>query len=203
MYGPSENRADRLILTTQVQAGWYRYIQTWTFYPNGVIEPRFMFTADNTNPDMVKKPHNHHAYYRFDFDIDGWQNDVLEYFNSTDNKWHIIGKETNQKHSNTATKWRARDKGKNIGYEVIPSVEDHTIQDAWSVADIWALHYHPSELDDGGGTHANAKAHMNDQMKGENLDGQDVVLWYRVGHRHGGTSNCSSAGPTLRPFGKW
>src|SRR5262245_58613658 len=37
-----EKHADRIILTTELQAGWYRYIQSWTFYLNGVIEPRFM-----------------------------------------------------------------------------------------------------------------------------------------------------------------
>jgi Cu2+-containing amine oxidase len=174
-----------------------------------VRQLQIMFTASNSNPTMVGKPHNHHAYFRFDFDIDGWQNDVIEYYNSTDNKWHIIAKEMNQKHSKTSTKWRVRDKVKNIGYEVIPSVEDHLIQDAWSVADIWALHYHPNELDDGTGAQGTASdpagnaAHMNNQINGENIDGQDVVLWYRVGHRHAGASTCGHAGPTLRPFGKW
>jgi hypothetical protein len=38
---------DRLIILTQIQAGWYRYIPTWTFFIDGTIRPGFKFTARN------------------------------------------------------------------------------------------------------------------------------------------------------------
>src|SRR5262249_50006977 len=34
-----------LILTTEMEAGWYRYIQEWRFHRDGSIRPRFKFTA--------------------------------------------------------------------------------------------------------------------------------------------------------------
>lgn len=66
---------DRLILTTQLQTGWYRYFIEWTFYTDGKIEPRFGFAA--VNDTCVSNTHNHHAYWRFDFDIDGPNNDSI------------------------------------------------------------------------------------------------------------------------------
>jgi hypothetical protein len=201
-----EKHPDRLVLTTELQAGWYRYIQKWTFFHDGVIEPRFSFTVSNQNPGMHNKPHNHHAYYRFDFDIDGWPDDVIEYYDSNTKTWHAIAVETNEKHNKQHAKWRVRDKVKNIGYEVIPGPEDFGVPDAWSGADIWAVHYHGNELDDGGSSGGGVNhdaAHMNSLLNSENIDGKDVVLWYRVGRRHVGNAMCHELGPTLRPFGAW
>ena len=54
----------------------------------------------------------------------------------------------------------------------------------------------------GGGVNHDA-AHMNSLLNSENIDGKDVVLWYRVGRRHVGNAMCHELGPTLRPFGAW
>src|SRR5262249_32388765 len=51
-----QSKSDRLILTTEMRAGWYRFVQTWTFYPDGVIEPRWACTASNENPYMSNRP---------------------------------------------------------------------------------------------------------------------------------------------------
>jgi hypothetical protein len=199
-----ENHPEYYRLTTQLRAGWYRYIQSWTFHKNGDLQPRFSFTVSNENPGMAANAHNHHAYYRFDFDIDGWPDDVIESFDGK--AWHAITKETNQKHNAQHAKWRVLDKKKNLGYEVLPGAQDFAVPDAWSVADVWAVRYHGNEMDDGGASAApgpHNSAHMNNLLNGEAMDGQDVVLWYRVGQRHAGHAGCSHLGPTLRPFGKW
>jgi hypothetical protein len=93
------------------------------------------------------------------------------------------------------------DKTTGTGYEVIPAHEDQAA-DAWSVADVWALAYRSSELDDGGATGGldGAKAHMDQYVSGETIDGQDVVLWYRAGFRHDGPADCEFAGPTMQPI---
>ena len=41
--------------------------------------------------------------------------------------------------------------------------------------------------------------HIDRDVTGENIDGKDVVLWYRVGFRHDGPADCEISGPTLRP----
>src|SRR5262249_31258331 len=199
-----EKKSDRLIMTTQVRAGWYRYIQKWVFHLNGTIDARFAFTTSNENLGATLSPHTHHAYYRFDFDIEGFPNDVIEYYDGK--AWHPIKTEANQKRGATHQKWRVRDKKTNRGYEVIPGPHDGDGGNTtWAVADMWALHYHGNEQDDGGtgaGTPPNA-AHLNKWLTKENIDGQDVVLWYRVGHRHDRDISCGTLGPTLRPFGSW
>lgn len=71
----AEKDTDRLIMTTQMDAGWYRYTQRWTFYLDGTIEPGFGFgSVPNGCTDTN---HFHHGYYRFDFDIDGPDNDEI------------------------------------------------------------------------------------------------------------------------------
>ncbi len=201
-----EKSSDCLILTTQMSAGWYRYIQKWTFDLDGRIKSRFAFTAV-TNPH-VWMPHNHHVYWRFDFDIDGFTNDVIEEFNAPPSAWTAYAVEKNQRRDAAKQrKWRVRDKGKNIGYEVIPGGKDG-VEDAWGVSDVWALRYHANEIDDGGATGGPTgdAAHLNKYLNKEYIDGQDVVLWYRAGLRHvsaPGHVGCEIVGPDLVPFGKW
>jgi hypothetical protein len=199
-----EKHADRLILTTQMAAGWYRYIMKWTFHHDGTIEPRYAFTAVQ-NP-CITKAHHHHCYWRFDFDIDGPANDVVEEYNPTTKKWFSLHTEVTCTRNNLPRKWRVRDKVTNRGYEIIPGAEDGHA-DAFAVADLWSLRYHPNETNDGGvplgGSAAADKAHISKFLTGENIDGQDVVVWYRAGHRHAPPVHRIQVGPTLRPFGNW
>jgi hypothetical protein len=201
-----EKRPDKLILTTQMAAGWYRYIQTWTFLPDGTIEPRFGFSAV-TSP-CVSKPHNHHVYWRFDFDIDGFPNDVIEQFNLLaallgSSPWTTLS-ESSGNFGFLSAAWRVRDTRTKRGYLVLHGPDDG-IADTWGVADRWALRYHPNEIDDGGATGGpnGDAAHMNNYINAENINGQDVVFWYRAGHRHAGLLDCEMVGPTLKPRGRW
>ena len=66
---------DSLELTTQTRAGWYRYTMRWKFNLDGSIEPGFGFGA--TPNGCTDASHFHHGYYRFDFDIDGADNDQM------------------------------------------------------------------------------------------------------------------------------
>lgn len=67
--------SDSLELTTQTRAGWYRYTMRWKFHLDGTIEPGFGFGA--TPNGCTDASHFHHGYYRFDFDIDGADNDQM------------------------------------------------------------------------------------------------------------------------------
>jgi hypothetical protein len=195
-----EKGASQLILTTQMQAGWYRYIQKWIFHLDGTIEPRFGFTA--INDYCTTKPHNHHVYWRFDFDIDGFPNDMVEERNTI---WSPKILEFNRNYAPLfGRSWRVRDKVTGRGYLVIPGPTDG-VADAWAVADVWALLYRFGEIDDGGATsgpNGNA-AHMSNYVNGENINGRDVVLWAHAMNRHATGIGCHFVGPTLKPFGPW
>lgn len=195
----AEKKADRLILTTQLQAGWYRYTMKWTFYPNGNIEPRFAFSAVN-NP-CTTKPHFHHAYWRFDFDIEGSGNDKIEEFNG--GAWATKTTEFNRLKA-SGRKWRVKDGTTNRGYEIIPASNDGTAtNDAFAVSDVWGLKFNNTQLDDGGSVGGSDRAQMNAYLNGENINGQDVVLWYRAGYKHANGNPCEYVGPLLKPLGAW
>lgn len=192
-----EKLTDRLVLTTQVQAGWYRYIYTWTFFPDGAIKPGVRFTAvENVCTPLA---HYHNAYWRFDFDIDDPGTDAIDELN--DGAWTALPTETRRLHAPSAgRRWRVRDKVTGTAYEIVPS-EDADAADAWSAGDLWALAFRATELDDGGATAGidGDRAHIDRYLNGESVDGADVVVWYRTGVRHAGPADCELAGPTLRP----
>jgi hypothetical protein len=65
-----------VVLVTEMEAGWYRYIHEWRFDLNGTIHPRFGFGA--TANSCTCFSHTHHVYFRFDFDVDGTNNSIYE-----------------------------------------------------------------------------------------------------------------------------
>ena len=195
----AQKLADRLILTTQVMAGWYRYIYTWTFFLDGTLQPGVRFTAvDNACTPLA---HYHNVYFRLDMDVDGVGNDAVEEYNS--GSWTPLTTESQRLHApGQGRRWRVRDKVTGSGYELV-SGPDADVANAWSVADFWALLYRSGEHDDGGATGGmdGDKAHIDRYVSGENIDGRDVVLWYRTGYRHDGPADCEIGGPTLHPIG--
>ncbi|HEV3168391.1 MAG TPA: hypothetical protein VGZ22_30580 [Isosphaeraceae bacterium] len=202
-----EKRADRLILTTALESGWYRYTQKWIFYRDGTIQPRIAFTA--VNNACTSRAHHHNGYWRFDFDIGDPENDVIEEVN--DAGVQPLATETSRANDPAHhRKWRVRDKATGMGYEVVPGKEDG-VADDWGVADMWALRYKGAREHDDGGLRTNqvdgARIHVNDYLNDEAIDGQDLVMWYHTGHMHvGGTAaNCDPEmiGPTLKPVGNW
>lgn len=195
-----EKGANELILTTQMRAGWYRYIQQWIFNKDGIIQPVFKFTAVNTSP-CVSKSHVHHVYWRLDFDIDGFPNDVIEEYNDPPlwpggPNWHRKTERNRLRDYSRKRKWRVRDKRTGRKFEITPGPNDGTaVGDPFAVADIWILRYHGNEIDDGAAT---CQAQLNNYINGENVDGQDVVLWYAAHVLHPGGAQCDIAGPTLK-----
>jgi len=193
----AEKLADRLVLTTQVQAGWYRYIYSWTFFEDGTIKPGVRFTAvANVCTPLA---HYHNVYWRFDFDIDDVGNDAIDELNA--GAWTPLATETRRVHAPASgRRWRVRDKVSGDAYEIVPAA-DADVADAWAVGDLWALAFRATEIDDGGATGGldGDKAHIDRYLSGENIDGKDVVVWYRTGYRHAGPADCELGGPTLRP----
>lgn len=199
-----ERLADRVVLTTSTRAAWYRYIQKITFHADGRIEPIIGFTA--VDYPCIDAPHTHHAYWRFDFDIDGAFADrvrerriVFFVFPS----WSTLVTET-ARNRERGRLWRVMDNS-GRGYEIVPG-GDGDPPDAFAGHDAWFLQYDPGETDDGGALHEfwnplTDAQRIDPFLNGEPIDGRDVVMWYRVAHRHHSGPECHLAGPTLRPIG--
>jgi Cu2+-containing amine oxidase len=186
--------------------GSYRLTHRWVFWENGWIMPRLYSAGLQCNYD-----HRHHAYWRFDFDIDGAANDlVLEYNTYAGNNgwgqgWHPKTREiTRTKNPGSNRSWAVLDTGSGRGYHILPGPNDGTA-DAFSTSDLWVLHYRGPE--DRNGRQGTAAADgLGAYLDGENVDAQDVTVWY-CGHlthhaEHGG-DEWHSVGPNLAPFGSW
>lgn len=195
-----DTHADRVVLTTQTQAGWYRYVQKISFHDDGRIIPLLGFTA--VTDSCVDKPHTHHGYYRFDFDINGAGGDHIRQrrlflFIPI---WQKQGPEgTRNRAANR--RWRVVDSS-GSAYEITPGMHDGDPPDSFAGSDVWMLRYRGTEGDDGGATSGalGDAQHIDPFVNGESIDGTDVVLWYRTSHRHASGLACTLVGPTLRPI---
>lgn len=185
--------------------GQYRLTHRWVFWEDGQVYPRLYSAGLQCNYN-----HRHHAYWRFDFDIGGAGNDlVLEYNTYTGNVgwgygWHPKTTEiTRVKNPSSHRSWAVMDKGSGRGYHIIPGPNDGQA-DTFSNRDLWVLRYHGSEDKHGMQGTAWDDA-LQPYVNGENVDGQDVVVWY-CGHlaheaSHGG-DEWHHVGPNLIPF-RW
>ncbi|WP_327092657.1 hypothetical protein OIE66_19080 [Nonomuraea sp. NBC_01738] len=169
-----------LRIVSELAAGWYRYASDWRLGDDGRIRPRFGFAA-TANP-MTCKVHRHHAYWRFDFDIDGAGDDVAEQIDDTGSiipEPVPIIRETSRRRRHPAKYWQVRDKSSGRGWQLHPGEFDSTA-DAFGISDLWFLRHHPAELYDGDPDERN-RAQLNRFLNGESINGANIVVWY-AGH---------------------
>ncbi len=190
-----------LVLTSHMSAGWYRYRIKWHFYSDGRVWPEFSFAAASAT--CTSQAHRHHVYWRFDFDIDGADGDVIREVNPTAGTETALTTEAARTWGNPADGiyWTVSDNTTGAGYQVVPSAADLLLPvDAFSKTDALALRYNASEIDDGSSSCA---INYNSMVNGQAIAGEDVVFWYRSGALHTGGNpwECDIVGPTLVPFG--
>jgi hypothetical protein len=205
----AEKLADRLILTTQMDAGWYRYMMKWRFFLDGRIEPVFGFGA--VSAGCVSCSHKHHAYWRFDFDIDTPGTSVVTEGPNPAQAARpgprprivTLPIETMRIDNYPGISWSVANPTTHRGYRMVPGVESNLPADAFSQGDFWALKYHANEIDDGHGL-GDCPVNYAPWLNNEALTG-DVVFWYRTGwiHPAGDLSDFELVGPTLYPVGDW
>jgi len=207
----AEKLADRLILTSQNEAGWYRYTMKWTFYLDGRIQPTFGFTA--VSDPCVNHTHRHHAYWRFDFDIDGPDGDIVtEGPNPGVAPGRpgprppsvVLSTEAMRRNNRPDLTWSVIDSATKRGYRLVPGEETEMPADSFSVGDVWLLSYDPNEIDDTGQSGPACAVKIGNFVNGESLS-DDLVFWYRTGALHpgGDLDHCHVVGPTLVPVGDW
>ena len=197
-------QGEEVVLVSELQAGWYRYVSQWRLRADGTISPRFGFAATQ-NPCVCHR-HHHHAYWRLDFDIATAGNNQVQEFNHPfligQANWHSIAFETKRaRNSLTQRHWRVVNATSGAGYDIIPGPNDG-VADAYAHGDVWVLRYRGMEIDDGNPT--GTDAHLDQFTNGESVANADVVLWYGahfthdVEHEHSGMPD-HIVGPTLRP----
>jgi hypothetical protein len=203
----SEKYFNRLVLSSQMSAGWYRYGMKWTFFLDGRIRPEFNFSA--TPSSCLDSDHFHHVYYRFDFDIDGDGNDLATInrdMRGSKRPAMQVGRELSDRIA-PGEDFSVYDTSSGRGYRIIPGGDDHDLTASFdaapfSVADYWVLAYDPAEIDDPAGGCATS---LDQLVNEEDVYDQDLVFWYRAGtfDLSGDYCACHRLGPTLVPIGDW
>ena len=213
-----------VVLVTELQAGWYRYLNEWRFAPDGTIRPRYGFGA--TNNSCVCDVHNHHAYWRFDFDIVQANNKVFQVERGRKFLQPQSTEFNRARNFATNRSLLIQNSNGNEAYTIVPGKLDNTA-DIFGVSDFWVLRYKSvvggtpvqNEIDDGetcvNCTNTTAPIRINPFMNGESIVDQDLVIWYGAHFIHNDGMNLMDPnrtpevlsgshvlGPDLRPI-RW
>lgn len=202
------------VMVSEMNAGWYRYIMEWRFADDGTIRPRYGFGA--TNSPCVCSIHNHHVYWRFDFDIVNPNNKVFQVERGRKFLQPITNEVTRLRNYQTNRSFLIQNATGNEAYMLVPNVSDGT-SDTYGGGDLWFLKYQgtsdsPGELDD---PNANTAANFAPWLNNESLVNQDVVVWYAAHFIHADGANLLNpdrsgniltnshvVGPDIRPV-RW
>jgi hypothetical protein len=207
-----------VVIVSEMEAGWYRYISEWRLHSDGTIQPRFGFSAVSNS--CVCHAHHHHAYWRLDFDIETAGNNLVEEFDrklwippQPSGTWTPLEYETKRvRFPIFARKWRVRNATTNAAYEIIPGATDGAADSAFGVGDFWAVRYRSDEIDDGvnitrdpnldaASNASKLLAHIDNFVTGESIENTDVVVWYAAHFTHDFHENEVGhiVGPILKP----
>jgi hypothetical protein len=202
-----------VVIVSELEAGWYRYISQWRLHDDGTIRPRFGFsTVQNSCTCNI---HHHHVYWRFDFDIITEGNNVVWEFNdpplpNNSSNWHINNFEImRQRAPSRSRRWWIGNLTTGDAYELIPGPNDGVAHNAASFGrgDVWILRHHDWEIDDGisaapsqaGQPQWNAPANIGSFINGESTYNQDIAIWYAAHFTHNVHAEGHIVGPTLQP----
>ena len=201
-----------VVLVSEMQAGWYRYVSQWRLGTNGTIRPRFGFAA--VESPCVCNVHHHHVYWRLDFDIRSAANNRVREFNDPplvgSSKWHTKSFEIRRPRDYARKrKWLVENTVSGEGYEIVPNPNDGIASaqpDApFGRGDLWVLHYRGSEIDDGSvAIGPPYEADIDRWVNGEAVSNDDVVIWYGAHFTHDVNHDGPAApdhivGPDLKP----
>ena len=206
-----------VVLVSEMEAGWYRYITRWHFGLDGTVRPEFGF--DGVDNSCVCNLHHHHVYWRFDIDVvEAGKNRIVQYDTPFFGAPVLVeGKAFRDFARNRF--WQIENVNSGEAFKLVAGDDDSTAAgDSYAKYDVVFLRYKngatnlASEYDDGINTTgpSNTPANLDQFINGESLNEQDVVIWYgahfdhRVGLRKDGERPESGhvVGPTFVPV-RW
>ena len=177
-----------VVMVTEMEAGWYRYLMEWRFAPDGTIRPRFGFSSVENACTCIT--HHHHAYWRFDFDVVGPINKIFQVERGRKFLKPLTAEIRVDRNIATNRGLVIQNAAGDEAYSLIPGLLDGNA-DAFGVGDFWLLRFKgtpesPLELDDpNAGLDAASKgANIAAWLTGESVVDQDVVVWYTGHFRH-------------------
>ena len=184
------------VLVSELEAGWYRYIMEWRLDNDGTIRPRYGFGA--TDNSCVCLVHNHHVYWRFDFDIVNANNKVFQVERGRKFMTPILTEAIKQRSYQTNRSIMVQNGSGDEAYILVPNITDG-VADTYGVSDMWILRYKnvpggtavQNEIDDGINctTCSTSFIQINSFVNNESVDNQDVVVWYGAHFIHADGAN--------------
>jgi Cu2+-containing amine oxidase len=202
VYEHNQSGFRHLVVEGYHRIGRYQLINRWFFRSDGLILPQ-LHSAGLQHPAT----HQHHVYWRFDFDIESASNNLTLAHTTSGGNWGYgpgwlpLPQETWQV-TVSATNWAVLNKGTNRGYLINRGPNDEP-SDAFEPGDMYVVAYHGTE-DLKGRLGTAYAAQIFSHINNENIDGQDVVFWY-VSHLHhhhpGPEGEWHAVGPLLWPLG--
>lgn len=183
IYQQDVGNGPEVVMVSEMNAGWYRYIMEWRFAPDGTIRPRYGFGS--TTNGCVCNPRNHHVYWRFDFDVVSPTNNIFEVQKGRNPLALITTEAARLRH--TQAGFMIQSVSGKEAYQITPGSNDGTVTnaqgiltDTFGAGDFWLMQFKgtagaPSELDD---PNSGSAANLAPWVNGESLSSQDVVVWY-------------------------
>ncbi|MEO7673483.1 MAG: hypothetical protein ABIU09_05330 [Pyrinomonadaceae bacterium] len=174
-----------VVMVTEMEAGWYRYIMEWRFGADGTIRPRYGFGSVADSCVCVQR--THHVYWRFDFDIVNASNRIYQlerghkFIKSVDTETALF--KSVQKNRSLLIQNALGDEA----YQLVPGTNDGAVLnatgdlvDSFGVGDFWLMQFKgtaasPNEVDD---PNSGPAANLAPFLNGESLLNQDIVVWY-------------------------
>lgn len=201
------DQGSSLWLLTETAAGWYRYVMEWRLDMDGSIEPVFGFGATSNN--CTCNAHYHHAYWRFEWALDGTSGDTAtgittlerRHAGTTDVYDPVPTENTFVRPSVASeTDWfRVRNPSTGTAYILKPGTLDgNATGDAYGKWDLAALAYGTGQINDpnGSDTSVFAGTWANGEALGTT---KRLVTWYHATYDHddpGGSGEpCELVGP--------
>ena len=221
IYTQDVGLGQEVVLVTEMEAGWYRYIMEWRFAPDGTIRPRFGFAS--TVDSCVCIQRTHHVYWRLDFDVAGTNNRAYLMDRGRRYQQLIQTESALFKRSQTSRSIMIQSAAGDEAYQIVPGTNDGKVLDdlgnmvdTFGAGDFWLMRFKgtadsPLELDDENGTVYPA-ANLAPWVNGEALVNQDLVVWYAAHQVRQDDASRPAApqvitgqhivGPVLRPI-RW
>ncbi len=186
VYQQNSGSGNELVLVTEMNAGWYRYIMEWRFGPDGTIRPRYGFGSITSS--CVCAPRNHHVYWRLDFDVVSPINNLFQVERGRKYLMPVTNEAAILRNYATNRGFVIKNSTSDEAYSIFPGSNDGSVAgptgpvtDSFGRGDFWLMRFKgtaaaPQEIDDPNG--GSAAANLAPWVNAESLENQDLVLWY-------------------------
>lgn len=204
VYEHNQSGFRHLVVESYHRIGRYHLVNRWFFRSDGLILPQLHSAGLQHN-----STHQHHVYWRFDFDIDGAANNLpLQYNPGESTNWGYgpgwrpwVGEGVIVDYPGSGRSWAVLNKQNYLAYTIQRGPHDGD-SDAFSWFDGAVVAYRGAEDLKGrlGTAHDDG---IYQQVNGDPVDGKDVVFWYVAHlqhHYHGPEFEWHVCGPLLWPI---